>query len=579
LNAYVWILLVSCAGSALIAGLILARDAESPGNRRAALLCVCTSFWAMCEVAWNTTLDPGRALFLVRLSAPGWIFIGPMAMHVLLEATEGTTSRDRRVLRGFYVGAAVMLGVEWTTPWIHEGVIRTEWGWAYEFGPLFPAFYSITIGGLAYGLVRGIRHFIRTASPGERRQGGWVLAAIGVPLVTASATDGLLPYFGIQPPRFGSLSVMLLGALIAWSIHRYGYSLLAPGRFAPAILEALSDGVVLVRPNGDVRNVNRAMADLAERSFSSLVGQPLADLLPFVPIEPLEEVEGLEGVLLTRRQHPIPVSVSTSVLRDKVGLSIGLVLVVRDMRELRDLRSRLVISGRLAAVGELAAGIAHEINNPIAYVRANLGMLSEHWEALALALEKEAPRAGVDDLVAEGEELIEESLVGVNRVAEIVRDVKGISHTGSIEPQPVDLHPVLDRVLRVAGHQLDARVERDLAPVPAVWAPPQELEQVFLNLVLNAGQAAAPGGRIRVSTEVDGAFVVVEIEDDGVGIEHEHLDRIFDPFFTTKPQGEGTGLGLAISYQIVSKLGGRITAESQPGQGATFSVWLPIAVA
>ncbi len=574
MNAYVWVLLLACAGSALAAGTILARDAASPANRRAALLSLCASYWAMCEIAWNTAHDPAVVLALVKLSAPGWIFVGPMAMDVLLAATEEATPRDRRALRVLYSAASGMLVLEWTTPWIHPGVLRTSWGWAYEFGPLFPAFYSITVTGILWGMWKAGRHFLRTASPGERRQGGWVLAAIAIPLVTGSLTDGVLPFVGFQPPRFGTLSLALLSATITWSIHRYGYSLLAPGRFAPEILEALSDGVVLVRLNGDVRSANRAMAELAGRDAASLVGARVADLLPRVP---LGEADDCEGELLAEPGRRIPVSVSSSILRDKAGLPLGVVLVVRDMREVVDLRSRLVISSRLAAVGELAAGIAHEINNPIAYVRSNLALLAQHWQSLGAELGKTERGPALAEVVAEGDELIGESLGGVDRVAEIVRDVKGISHAGGGERRLVSLNPILERVVRVASHQIDARIETDFAELPPVLAAPQELEQVFLNLVLNAGQAVCAGGRIRIATAVEGKRVVALVEDDGEGIPPENLPRIFDPFFTTKPQGEGTGLGLAISYQIVRKHGGEVTVASQLGKGTLFRVRLPAA--
>jgi signal transduction histidine kinase len=261
------------------------------------------------------------------------------------------------------------------------------------------------------------------------------------------------------------------------------------------------------------------------------------------------------------------------------------VLVVRDLREVAALRQRLVISGRLAAVGELAAGIAHEINNPIAYVRSNLGVLHRHWQAVAGRLEKAAPPGGalVEEelrrLLAEGEELFEESLDGVDRVARIVRDVKSVSHVGAKERELADLNGLLERVLRVAAPQLRGRtrVETHLAELPPVSCAPQEIEQVFLNLVLNAHQAMASGGRLRIATAQERGEVAVYVEDEGPGIRPEHLPRIFDPFFTTKPQGEGTGLGLSISYQIVRQHGGEITVASEPPHGTTFCVRLPAA--
>jgi signal transduction histidine kinase len=181
-------------------------------------------------------------------------------------------------------------------------------------------------------------------------------------------------------------------------------------------------------------------------------------------------------------------------------------------------------------------------------------------------------------LIAEGAEMIDESLEGVDRAAAIVRDVKGLAHAGRGERTVADLNELLDGVLRMAAPQLSltAVVEKDYGVLPLVACAPQELQQVFLNLVLNASQAISHRGTIRVRTQAQSRNVMVCIEDDGSGIETDLLDRIFDPFFTTKPVGEGTGLGLGIAHEIVRKHGGEITIDSKPGRGSVFSVRLPV---
>jgi signal transduction histidine kinase len=230
-------------------------------------------------------------------------------------------------------------------------------------------------------------------------------------------------------------------------------------------------------------------------------------------------------------------------------------------------------------VGELAAGIAHEINNPLAFVRSNLALLREHWSELAGQLAKLAGRSAAADVVAEGEELLEESLEGVDRASAIVRDVRGLAHGGRAEKQAADLGELLRGVLRIAAPQLrgNARVETRLSDVPPVWGAPHELQQVFLNLVLNAIQAIGDEGHVWISTECDGRFVVTTVADDGCGIAPEIFDRIFDPFFTTKPVGEGSGLGLGIAHGIVQGHGGHLSVASEAGRGTRFRVHLPMA--
>jgi PAS domain S-box-containing protein len=575
MHPFTWIPLVACAGAALTAGVIWSRDPSAPTNRALARLSACTCFWAMCEVAWNAALDPQVALAFIRLSAFGWIWIGPLCASAFLAIAEERLPWAESVTRLLYTAAGVLLVATLLTGSMHAEVVRTAWGWGYEFGPLFPAYYLLTISGFSLGLWAAVRNWRRQASPAERSQGAVVVTAVSVPLVVGSLTDGVLPALGHQPPRLGTLSLTFMGGMIAWSYFRFGYSLLAPGRFAPEILESLADGVMLVRPNGVVRIANAGMARLFGVREEALAGRPLAQLLPFVPLDPPRELD-VEGELVTAERR-IPVSVSTSPLRDKRGLPIGVVLIVHDLRELVALRHRLVTSGRLAAVGQLAAGIAHEINNPIAYIRSNLGVLREHWAAVAKELSEDDRGQRLGELLLEGEELIAESLEGVDRAAAIVRDVKGFSHAGVGQREVVDLAPLLERVLRIAEPQLRgrARVEKRFAELPPIPCAPQELQQVFLNLVLNANQAIAPGGAIRLETALEPDAVLVRVSDDGCGIAPELAERIFDPFFTTKPVGEGTGLGLAISYQIVRNHGGEITVESQPGRGSCFCVRLP----
>jgi two-component system, NtrC family, sensor kinase len=223
-------------------------------------------------------------------------------------------------------------------------------------------------------------------------------------------------------------------------------------------------------------------------------------------------------------------------------------------------------------VGELAAGIAHEINNPIAFVGSNLHTLREYWLELG-KVGAEGPERG--DRLRDGEELIAECLEGIERVKGIVHDVKGFAHAGE-ERSFVDVNGLLESALRVARPLLPrgARIEQILSDVPHVWASARHLQQVFLNLITNAAHAIGDAGNIRLETRLGSGGVWVGVADDGCGIPAEALDRVFDPFFTTKG-AEGTGLGLAISYQIVRSHGGEIGVESELGGGTRVWVFLP----
>ncbi len=567
MNPYLLLPLAACVTCAILAVGILARDSRHRTNRLAALLMIGTTVWAACEVLWNTADDPDAVLWLVRVSSIGWVAIGPAALNLFLDLTRSKSSRVYRLLPMLYGISGLFLVIALATPWMHESVVRTSWGWGYRFGPAYPPFYAFTVACLSGSIALGLRDLAGEGAPGERLQARALMVGIGIPLTVASLTDGLLPMLGWQPPRLGTVSFTALGAAFAWGVYRHGYSLLAPGDFASEILDTLPDGVALLRMDGRVRSANRGLGQLLGVPPQDLEQHRIDEWLQGHSLETHAEHEAS----LQTSEGPVPVSVSTAPLHDKQGGPIGLVLVLRDLREVIGLRSRLITSGRLAAVGQLAAGIAHEINNPLAYVNANLGALRAIVAGMA---EKGEPGS------AEARELIDESLEGIQRVAAIVRDVKSFSHAGVPERRAIDIAKLLDSVLRVAAPQLrygrpvERRYGKAVAPV---LGNPQELQQVFLNLVINAGQAVRGSQEIRLITRQQQDRVVVLVEDDGCGIPVQMLESVFDPFFTTKRVGEGTGLGLSIAHEIVRRHGGSLSVQSALGHGTSFRVELPIA--
>lgn len=241
----------------------------------------------------------------------------------------------------------------------------------------------------------------------------------------------------------------------------------------------------------------------------------------------------------------------------------------------RRLQRQLMVADRMASVGTLAAGTAHEINNPLAYLTVNLELVTEALGALDA---DEAPPG-----VAEWIEQLDEALQGAERIREIVSGLYTFSRADEAERREVvDVVPILEVALRMAGNEIKhrARLVEDFGPIPHVHADKSRLGQVFLNLLVNAAQAIPDGDadthELRVSTFTgDDGAAVIEVSDTGAGIPEDALDRLFDPFFTTKPVGFGTGLGLSICHNVVTALGGRIIAQNRAGGGALFRVSLP----
>jgi PAS domain S-box-containing protein len=256
----------------------------------------------------------------------------------------------------------------------------------------------------------------------------------------------------------------------------------------------------------------------------------------------------------------------------------------RDLTERRQMQARLLLADRMVSVGTLAAGVAHEINNPLAYVLTNLELVASrrlpHLAERLRALGGEASEVGAELERVVG--MIDVAREGSERVRDIVRDLRTFTRGEEEKRSPVDVRRILDASINLAWNEIRHRatLERDYRDVPPVLANEARLGQVFLNLLVNAAQALEVGDAarnvIRVRTATDrGGQVVVSVSDSGPGIPADILARIFDPFFTTKPVGLGTGLGLWICQGIVTALGGSVTAESHAGQGAVFRVALP----
>jgi two-component system cell cycle sensor histidine kinase/response regulator CckA len=255
----------------------------------------------------------------------------------------------------------------------------------------------------------------------------------------------------------------------------------------------------------------------------------------------------------------------------------SIMVLARDLTERRQMLARLAVADRMASVGTLAAGVAHEINNPLAYVVANLNVLADELPPLL------QPGAAEPHLTSEQiASLIKDAREGAARVQAVVRDLRMVSRADDEVRGPVDVRAVLQSSVKLATNEIRhrARLVEEYGAVPPVDASESRLGQVFLNLLINAAHAIEDGHAarnvIRVVTRADGPEqVVVEVHDTGRGIPRENLGRVFDPFFTTKPVGEGTGLGLSICHGIVKSLGGTINVENDVGGGTVFRVTLP----
>lgn len=271
--------------------------------------------------------------------------------------------------------------------------------------------------------------------------------------------------------------------------------------------------------------------------------------------------------------------------------------------KLQEAQNQLVQSEKMASLGQLAAGVAHEINNPIGFIMSNLGTLNEYILLFKKILGiydsvKDIAKQNKDESLSEklkqidtlyqnediefvmddSEQLVSESIEGTHRVKEIVHQLKCFSHVDQAAIKSTDINECLENTLKVVWNEIKYKAEvlKEFGDIPELKCNAAELNQVFMNLLVNAGHAIEERGEIRIKTQADAENIVISISDTGHGIKKENLEKLFDPFFTTKSVGQGTGLGLSISYGIVEKHNGVIEVDSEVGRGTTFIIKLPL---
>jgi PAS domain S-box-containing protein len=394
-----------------------------------------------------------------------------------------------------------------------------------------------------------------------------------------------------------------------------------------SIIESLQDLFVRTTPDGTILEVNSAVARLLGFEKEEVIGRCATDWY----VDPKERealvrmllesgsVSDFEVRIRKRDGTHLNFSVNSRLVGDKQGGNTFIESILRDITfrkqaeermqlqlqqltelngRLQEAQAQLIQSEKMASIGQLAAGVAHEINNPIGYVNSNLRTLDGYIKNLfdVIRAYEQAEQSIADDevrrrlaqfkneldldyLKEDVLTLMGESREGLERVKKIVQDLKEFSHAGDgDEWQWVDIHKGLESTLNIVWSELKykADVVKNYSDLPNVQCLSSQINQVFMNILVNASHAIEKRGTIIVSTSADEAEIQVKISDNGKGIAPEHLGRVFEPFFTTKPVGKGTGLGLSLSYAIVKKHHGRIEVESTPGAGTTFTITLPI---
>jgi len=366
----------------------------------------------------------------------------------------------------------------------------------------------------------------------------------------------------------GYVAVALDNAQLYSSLEQKALEIARLKDFSENIVESLNVGVLAVDLSGIVESWNTRMEQLFGVLRQDAVGTKLDALLPAelaTEIAARRDEEQIPGIYKQRLQHQgktLTLNVSITPLVSKSGEHIGRLLLFDDVTQRERMEEQMSQTEKLTSLGLLAAGVAHEVNTPLA-------VISNYIQMLAKQMPESDPRHSI----------IEKIVKQTFRASEIVNNLLNFSRTGAAETTNVDVNRVVEDTLALVSHPLKTsqiQVVKNLSDgLPAVRGSANKLQQVFLNLFLNARDAMPSGGILEVRTNAHNGSVEIEVVDTGAGIPREHIHRIFDPFFTTKASGRGTGLGLSVSYGIIKEHAGKVDVRSAPGKGTSFHVEFP----
>ncbi|MFT5297397.1 MAG: signal transduction histidine kinase [Colwellia sp.] len=366
------------------------------------------------------------------------------------------------------------------------------------------------------------------------------------------------------------------------------------------IMNTIPCSLLLLNDQGIIQECTPEASKLFSKHKDEIINKNIADFIPalatldgsFDTETVLKNLE--ESLLAPNFKNPY---IEFSGRKIAIKESVSYLLTITDINErkhsqkdLSSLNQQLVNAEKLASIGQLSAGIAHEINNPLGYIHSNLDMLTDYikplisyitivnttgQEELAKVLYQEE---NLDYILNDIEPLIASSLEGTTRISNIVNDLGNYAHTDNIEPELICIDKLIEKSLTLVANELKYKVNivKSLNANANVMGFPQKLLQVFINMLVNASHAITNNGRISISSSIDKDEINITFEDNGSGITQENLKNIFDPFFTTKPVGKGTGLGLHIVRSIIDNHNGRIDVNSIVDQGSTFNIYLPI---
>lgn len=612
---------------------VLWKNPKALINRACAAFLACLAVWSFGFIfIHNLYASKDTARFFMNIASVGWSSFSTVFLWFSLIFVKKKKVLKRKI---FYVSLFILpllfIYKQWTDFLIVD-YSRQSYGWASIWSEsIWPyIFYAYYLSFMGAGLYLVFNFRKKTEKPNEKKQAVIIFTTTLISLIIGSLTDVLLPRLDIHTiPNMASILVLIWGGGLVCAIERYKFMALTPAMAANDIISTMTDSLILLSPSATIMTVNQYTLDLLGYKKSELIGQPVDTIftgkIPFKgrrigKFMEEDPVRDYEMTYKTKSGKRIPVSFSGSVMRNKEGELVGIVGIARDIAErkkaeekereltraaeaaarierervleligayikLEETQDMLVQAGKMAAVGQLASGVAHEVKNPLAIIIQGVNYL-----------EKKLSPEQKDVFKILG--IMKES---VGRADNIIKSILDFSKITKLALRPEDINSILEDSLTLVkqggsfeGIEVIKETKQDISKV---LIDKNKMEQVFVNLFLNAVQAMPRGGKLIIrsyETQLEDArrgigrrgedyfgtgerVVMVEIEDTGIGISKEISGRIFDPFFTTKGPGGGTGLGLSITHNIIDMHRSLIDVQSQVGKGTKVIITLRIA--
>lgn len=581
METYAFIPFAAVIVSAAFGAVSIAWDSDRRATRSMGPLFLCTGVWACIDLMTYVETDAADVLRWMRWSYVAPLMAGPCVLWVvakmLPQSSDKLLGRARwGALICFPVGVASALA-----PGSFYAVVPTDFGgWMPVLGPVSIVLVPSGIVLPMYAAIEAKRTKARAGQVSEDGRLAWAFQ-IGIiaSILLAIPTGYLLPLMEIPFPRLGALAVSISSVLV-WMHVLYATDDLAmtPPGVSSGVLAKLRDGVALVGLDGAVLSTNQSFAEMVGLRGGALLGRPLSSLID----APLDRVRmGIQdgkSVLRSVTGATVPVSLSSSIARDRSGCEIGVVIVFRDMREVDALRNQLLDRGRLAAIGELAAGIAHEVNNPLAFIRSDLNILAERVREIRECVGTREKADCEVHLFDRGERRVTEALEGIDRVTEVVGDVREFAHLGGAGQGGSDPKSVVDGAMRLARLQRGADVELRISAVECSDRidSGQELKQVLVALFRVLVEASEKGGTIEADLRTGKHNFMIGVSAGPFVESASGLLERFEVLSGEAREDLHSEFDLGVSSELLARLGGGMTVEATGVNQIRVEVSVPL---